>query len=322
MMNYMPTVSGFNLLSANSNHKLNRVFRLIFGHEESANTYELNTTSLPWNSTYFRLDQVRIFQESTLQEQQSILKLANQSLLEEAYFIEKAGMGYMAKMVLLADTLEERMLYSQFSADEANHLAQIRRFFPSTEPTQPNNIFLNFLADLVEHSDKTILLFVLQVVLEGWSLSHYRQLAKYCQNPQVGQIFQNFLQAEAYHHTTGVALFQKHQVSLTSQTILVEILSQFLNMIQAGPQGILATIKQVKGDLSQAQKLQILQDLDAKSHSQKRLNLLRSLMNSSASQIVQDLEEHNLFQPFSLEYCVSLSNQAMILNPAQHSPIS
>ena len=49
-----------------------------------------------------------------------ILQLCNLEILEEAYFIEKAGVGYMGKMILLAETTEERMLYGLFAAHDCS----------------------------------------------------------------------------------------------------------------------------------------------------------------------------------------------------------
>ncbi|MGI8504071.1 MAG: hypothetical protein ACR2LR_23495 [Hassallia sp.] len=98
----------------------------------------------PWDTTHFNLHNVKIFTDATADEQVEILQLCSCGLLEESYFIEKAGMGYMAKMVLLAETTEERMLYALFCADEASHFAQIRQFLPTPEPVG-NNFFLRFL---------------------------------------------------------------------------------------------------------------------------------------------------------------------------------
>jgi tRNA/tmRNA/rRNA uracil-C5-methylase (TrmA/RlmC/RlmD family) len=194
------------------------------------------TTTYPyWDAAYFNLEKVKVFQDASYEQQQLIVQLANTSLLEEAYAIEKAGVGYMAKMVLLAQTTQERMLYALFSADEATHLAQISQFLlqPPVSKTDP---FLHLLADLVESEDKTVLLFVLQIVLEGWGLTHYKHLAKNCLNPQLSTILKGFLQDEARHHNTAVSLFNDVAIEAASKEQIIETLSLFLPMIQAGPQ--------------------------------------------------------------------------------------
>ena len=255
-----------------------------------------------WDAKYFNLDRVKIFQDSTPAEQSSILQLCNLGVLEEAYFIEKAGMGYMAKMVLLAESTEERMLYGLFAADEVTHLSQISRFLPT--PQVNNNLFLDLLEDVVESDDKAVLLFVLQVVLEGWGLTHYRSIASYCQNPQLSSVFHGFLQDESRHHATGVRLFEKISPIKTSQDI-VEILAMFLQMVQLGPQTVVTAVEQVKGHLSKAQKINIFAELDTVNHSGSRLKILRGLMNlPSAKAIVEQLEIKGCFQALKPDRCV------------------
>jgi rubrerythrin len=257
-----------------------------------------------WGAEHFDLDKVDIFTNSTKEEQTKILELCNQNLLEEAYFIEKAGVGYMSKMVMLAETTEERMLYALFSADEVTHLARISSFLPNPELVSTNNSFLHLLADVAETSDKAVLVFVLQVILEGWGLTHYRNLSKNCQHPQLKAILQSFLEDESRHHATGVRLCE--QVSLhESQQTIIEILASFLYMVQVGPQGVVAAVERVLGSLSRQQKISVFQQLGAEAQSSTRLKLLRSLItNSQTSAIVQELDARNCFTPFLPEHCL------------------
>lgn len=256
-----------------------------------------------WNAAYFNLEQVKVFQNASYEQQQLIVQLANTSLLEEAYAIEKAGVGYMAKMVLLAETTQERMLYALFSADEATHLAQISQFL-SQPPISQTNPFLRFLADVVESEDKTLLLFILQILLEGWGLTHYRHLAKDCLNPQLSNILHGFLQDEARHHSTGIRLFNHISVKTSSYKQIIETLALFLPTIQAGPQTIVSAIEQILGYLSRQQKVDIFAQLDTEIHSGTRLKLLRYLMQKPAYQIVEQLDTLGLFQPFTPDNCV------------------
>jgi hypothetical protein len=257
-----------------------------------------------WDAAHFGLDRVGLFQEASPDEQRQILALANLQLLQEAYCIEQAGMGYMSRMVLLADTVQERMIYTLFAADETSHFVQLYPYLP-IEPTVTNHPFLRLLADVVEGDDKTVLLFVIQVVLEGWGLSHYRALAKDCKDDALAQTLQGFLQDESRHHGTGVTLFNQTTMSRASHAAIVEILSQFLRMVQVGPIGVIEAIAQVKGHLSRAQKIQILEELDTEQHSDSRLQVLRSLMRGDgAGAIVQDLEERGAFRPFAAHECV------------------
>ncbi|MEH2073199.1 MAG: ferritin-like domain-containing protein [Nostoc sp.] len=295
-------IVGCDLPHTNSHNSLRRILTAALANQNNyANYPQLNY----WDAKFFKLHQVKTFQESNITEQSAILELANRSLLEESYFIEKAGVGYMAKMVLLAETVEERILYGLFTADEATHLHQISHFLPEMEVTSTDDPFLRLLSEVVESADKTVLLFVLQVVLEGWGLSHYRRLAKECCYPVLTELFSSFLQSESRHHATGTTLFNQTSVSAFSQTTILDVLAQFLFMVQVGPQSVLAAVEQVKGHLTRSQKIQILEELDTETHSGTRLQILRSLMGiKSAQSILQILEECGAFQPLPAHQCV------------------
>jgi hypothetical protein len=298
--------AGFDLPHLHQDDKLRRVLDSALKSKlGNLPDLEMSPLSSYWNAAYFGLDKVKIFQNATVEEQTEILDCSACGLLEEAYFIEKAGVGYMAKMVSLAENTEERMLYALFSADEVTHLTQISRFLPNSEMVGTDNAFLRLLEDLAETQDKAVLLFVLQVVLEGWGLTHYRSLAKNCRNLDFSSVLQSFLQDESRHHATGLTLLDRTNITKSSQQTIIEVLALFLQMVQVGPQSVVAAIEKVKGDLSRQQKVQIFQQLDTENHSSSRLQLLRSLMQSpNMGTIVEELEVKGVFQPLPAEKCV------------------
>ena len=311
-MNIQHKTAGFDLPHLQEQDKLHRVLSSTLlkkggdgGDRKTNSPCPLPPTPCPyWDATHFNLHNVQIFTDATPNEQVEILQLCSCGLLEESYFIEKAGMGYMAKMVLLAETTEERMLYALFCGDEASHFAQISQFLPTPEPVG-NNFFLRFLGDLIESEDKTVLLFVLQVLLEGWGLSHYRSLAKNCVDANLGLILHSFLQDESRHHGTGVTLFDRICMTQSSQNTIIETLASFLQMVQVGPQSVVTAIEKVKGDLSRQHKVKIFTELDTETHSGSRLKLLRSLMSHSHAEIIlQQLDQQKSFHPLPPEKCV------------------
>jgi hypothetical protein len=305
-----PTVAGLELPSLERSHRLNKV--LTSALREKTRLAVEAFSSPPWDATFFGLDSVPLFKTATASEQTEILQLASQSLLAESYYIEKAGVGYMAKMTLLAETTEERILYALFSADEATHLSQLMPLVP--EATDVSDPFLQLLESLLETAERSVLLFVIQVVLEGWGLSHYRNLSKHCRQPELSALFHSFLQAEAKHHGAGVVLFDPARISDRDHTAIVEALAAFLQMVRVGPQRLVSAILQgrgyanasVKGDLSRPQTIALLGDLETERHSATRLNLLRSLITPVSPSIAEALDRHNLFSPLPPAQCVSL----------------
>lgn len=295
--------SGFHLPHASADDKLHRILSAALSGSTQP---QIDFTIPAWDAAHFNLDRVQIFQEATEEERQQIVAIASRALLEEAYFIEQAGVGYMAKMVLMAETQEERMLYGLFAADETQHLAQIRQFLPDA-PQATRDPFLQLLAELVESEDRAVMLFVLQVVLEGWGLSHYRSLASDCQQPALQQCLRGFIDAESRHHGAGLVLFQRSQLSSVQQQVIHDVLRQFLRMIQVGPQRVLSAIAQVKGHLSQAQKVQVLTELDTLTHSGTRLKTLHHLMQAPQTHgLIATLEQEEYFHPLPAEVCAAI----------------
>ncbi|MEO0771442.1 MAG: ferritin-like domain-containing protein [Cyanobacteria bacterium J06649_4] len=297
--------AGFALPSLSSNHKLHRVLSSALGQKPSADSIEACT---PWEANFFGLEACSLFTDATEEEQREILQIANCDLLCESYAIEKAGVGYMAKMTLLAETTQERMLYSLFGADEATHLSQLMPFVIQSAADEncigKNDPFLKLLETLLEQADRTALIFVIQVVLEGWGLSHYRLLSKHCRHQGLSDLFRGFLQAESRHHGVGVILFEEVTLSSQSREVIVETLAAFLQMVQVGPQRLVAAIAQVKGGLSRAQRIQLLRALETERHSEGRLSLLRSLIVPVSPDIAETLDSHGLFSPLAPSRCV------------------
>lgn len=303
-------VSGFDLPELASDSKVSRVLAAALRERDILHTASVDSNPIYWQADYFDLDRVSIFQEASEPEQQQILQQLNQDLLQESLSIEQAGVGYMAKMVLMAESSQERLLYSLFTADETTHLVQLQpygaAYIPSVNALPPTlDPFLQLLSNIVESTDKAVLLFVLQVVLEGWGLTHYRRLAQGCTDRSLQDLFRSFLQAESRHHGAGVTLFKQAHLSSSSQAAIVDCLASFLQMVRVGPQRVIGAIATAKGHLSRPQRVQILQQLDTVTHSHQRLQLLKSLMASTESAIVSDLAHKGLFTPLSPEEAAS-----------------
>ncbi|MEM9266434.1 MAG: ferritin-like domain-containing protein [Cyanobacteria bacterium P01_F01_bin.13] len=299
------TISGFELSDVAPDNSVNRMLTAALRARAEIDTPCISHERLYWDADYFDLHQVSIFQEANRLEQQQILSKLNQGLLQESIYIEQAGVGYMAKMILMAESMQERMLYSLFTADETTHLAQLHPYGTLITTAPVDDPFLQLLAEIVESSDKSVLLFVLQVVLEGWGLTHYRRLARGCNDDSLKRLFQSFLQAESRHHSTGAMLFKQMQILPGSKAAIADCLATFLQMVRVGPQRVVAAISTTKGHLSRPQRIQILQQLDTVTHSHQRLQLLKSLMVGTSSKIVNDLENKGLFMPLSPEEAAS-----------------
>lgn len=255
-----------------------------------------------WNEQFFALPQCRLFRDANKEQQRAILNDCNQQILEEAYSIEKAGMAYTAKMSLLAESLEERMVYSLFAGDEATHFQGIKMFLkkPVVEVEQP---FLSFLSQLIDRGEKPTLLFTIQVILEGWGLTHYRKLADNCQNDALQSMLKMILRDEASHHGSGLILADDQAWTAATRAEVTETLTHFLNMVRCGPLGVLGAFERVLGDLSRPQKTELLGELKSEEQSAERLELLKGLMKGR-SELIHQLTKRDCFRPMRPEESV------------------
>ena len=64
-------------------------------HGEPKTTY--------WDRAFFGLERSRLFLKLTKLQQDQVVASCSQTALEEAFYIEKSGMTYAAKMALLSD---------------------------------------------------------------------------------------------------------------------------------------------------------------------------------------------------------------------------
>jgi len=255
-----------------------------------------------WGADSYDLENVDIFKESSLSEKLLVLEDCARGRLEEAYHIEKSGMAFTSKMTLLADTLEERKLYCQFSADEANHLEAITSFLPNISENHKDNPFIQLLADIINTGARRPLIFIIQVLLEGWGIDHYQGMFNSCRSIALGEVLSKIIKDEAGHHGSGLMLFNENEMTPTEMNYVVDTLKIFFQMVQVGSVGTVSSIEKVKGHLSSSQKIGLLHQLQSRENAQRKLNVLKKLMHKAESnKIIEALEKNNCFRAFDYQ---------------------
>lgn len=250
-----------------------------------------------WQWQDYGLDQVQAVQQASSEAQHQLLALLARKRFEEAYFIEKAGMSYAAKMSLLSESLNEQKLYSLFAAEEASHFQLIDSLLGEPQQMQPDP-FIELLNGMIQTGSRRGLILMIQVVLEGWGLDHYSLMMKSCRQPAVQAALRQILSDEAAHHGSGVALFEESALSPAEFQQIVETLQRFLSLVQIGPVGVLGAIGQVLGESTAAQRSQILSEMQALPETARKLNLLKGyLLKVKAHRLLASLEEKGCFQP-------------------------
>jgi hypothetical protein len=256
-----------------------------------------------WPAAWWGLDRSATFNRLPQDMQRAALSLLGRGLLNEAYFIEKSGLAYTAKMVLLAPDTDVAQLYALIGADEATHLAWIEPFVPVEDKTRPLGPFLSFLSSLIEQCAPRVLVYLVQVILEGWGIDHYRRLADGCLDPALAGIFRRILKDEALHHRSGIL---QHDAGLSGEG-LEEALRTYAEMVRVGAQGALGTIDAAAGGLAAEDLRDLMTALGHEAETTRKLALLKSLMlQPGMEMVVAALEAEGLFKPLSVTQAVEL----------------
>lgn len=258
-----------------------------------------------WDAAHFGLDRVQAFREAPEDVRRAVLSDCARAHLLEAYFIEKAGVAYAAKMVLLAESAEERSLYALFAAEEAAHLDAIRAALgPVDESSWQADAFLVLLQRIVEQGDRRTGQLVIQVVLEGWGLLHYAALRDDCRHDGLSSLLARIVADEAGHHGSGVQLLRGAEITHPAQA--TDLLAEMLAMVQVGPHTVASTLERHLGGLTRDQRRRVFEELASEAHIRDRLHKLRSCLDKvpAAQPITAALETRGRFAVPAVESLV------------------
>lgn len=259
-------------------------------------------TGVFWDATWWGLDNSKTFKAAAPEAQAAALEACARGLLNEAYFIEKSGLAYSAKMVLLAKNTDVAQLYALIGADEARHLGWIEPFIAASEKISPHGPFLAFLSSLIEECSPELLVYLVQVILEGWGLDHYKRLADGCRHQDLAAIFRNIVKDEALHHRSGVMQYDVNIIKDDSQTALLASLKHYADMVRLGPQSALAAVDSACGFLSTEALIDVMMALRHETETPRKLALLKELMlQPGMEEIVADID----FTPLTVSQAVA-----------------
>jgi hypothetical protein len=255
-----------------------------------------------WPAEHFKLHQSSLFKQAEEKKQHLILEKCSMNLICESYFVEKSASAYCAKMMLTAETTEIAQTYSMIANEEAIHLEWITPYMPIADRHVPKGHFLRFLSNLIEECDAQLLPYLVQVILEGWGLHHYKELARDCLNENLKSIFLDIVRDEALHHHTGEVVFDGQNLMEKHLQYIEECLKIYAEMVRVGPLDLVEAVEEVLGPLSALDKLQFLEEIEADQATLKKLALLKQLMTQPGLEdTVQKLEDQGFFALSDIE---------------------
>ncbi len=231
----------------------------------------------PWNAEHFGLERSAAFRALGTKHRQSVLAECGRGLLEEAYFIEKLGLSFASKMALFAETTEERALHCLFAADEAVHLAQVSSFLPEL-PERTSDSFLQWLAEIIAEMPPPGARLLIQILLEGWGISHYRALSRTCQEPALRNTLSAIAKDEVLHHQAGMTLFDARKLQGRQRRLAADKIALLFDMVRAGPVRVVAAVERAHNGLGPAARARLRDELAAEDHAFQRLMILRRLL--------------------------------------------
>jgi rubrerythrin len=255
------------LPSLSPDHRLGRALRAASGLPASS-----SGSRARWPASFWGLADLLADRDAA--EVDAALARLSDDLLAEALHVERAGMLFAAGMAQAAPTLEERAMYAVFGADEARHHAAIAALLP--DPPPPPTAFHGWLHGAVTAASYPARVAVVQVVLEGWGLRHYRAMAEATTDAATATALRAILDDEARHHGSGALISQERGLGEADVQAAVGLLLPLLDALRAGPVGVADALTEVFGPVPGGW----LARLDARGHAAARLSLLRELLDA------------------------------------------
>lgn len=253
-----------------------------------------------WDLPAYGLERVKGLIEADSEAQSRVRHALARGRLLEAWAIEKAGMSYAAKMSLLAESINEQKLYSLFGAEEARHFHLIDQTLGGQIPAEltASDPFIALLNEIIATAARRPLIFVIQVVLEGWGIEHYAAMGKACRDDALKAVLREILSDEAAHHGSGLALFNEADLSRAERDYILEVMQVFLGMVRIGPVGVLGALETELGPWAPGQRARVLTEMDAEADTARKLALLEGfLVKAGAHGLRERLCDTKAFTP-------------------------
>ncbi len=247
-----------------ANDSKNKALQTLLDNAFNKLCVEPKKTEFPnhfWSAERYGLHLSKRFQSLDQELKNKILRRLTELNLSLSYFIEKSGHNYGAKMILLSDNQDEKSLYALFAADEAIHQREFMNhmwFIP--EKKTHWHPMLDMLGEAIMEGERNTLIYVVQVLLEGFGMSFYSGLAESCEFHPMKNVYHRILLDEARHHGSGVTMAQHYPVNQMEKDQIFEYTKSFIISLQSA-NWITETLEQNSGELSIDEKNAFLENI-------------------------------------------------------------
>lgn len=273
-----------------------------------------------WEASFFQVQDSRLFQTMDETQRFHFLNAMSDHVLNEACAIEQAGLTYAARMNLLSQTTEEKIIYSLIGAEEALHLKSLEPFMSSPLNSIETPYFANLIRQWIETLERPSLLVMIQILLEGWGLKYYQSLAQGSTHPKLRAVFEQILQDEARHHATGVVLYRAERLNISERTQLGQELATLFNCVRVGPQQAAVELARQSSQKNIDFAL-LFTEMNAVSDSNGKLERLKKLLEKTFDeQLVQSCERQGLFKALPIEQMAMMAEDQLRQSLKSSSP--
>lgn len=282
-------------------------------HGENRNPTGKEDTVI-WNEDFFHLKNANLWKEKSNVEKTRILISLGQKILQEAYFIECAGMAYAAKMNLSAQTKEERQFFCFVGEEEARHLRLVESLANFNTSLENIPSFALLIGEIIQEATKSSHLLLIQILLEGWGLHYYKTLAKSAMDESVASAFKAILKDEIRHHSAGVILFSQQKKTMSEEAAeeFLGYLERIAFMVKIGPYAACEEVFRNEAKPTLEKLKSFLKETDAESITAGKMEILGQLLSKSLpDNVLETLKEREILKPLDLNEMSEVLYQSM-----------
>lgn len=269
-----------------------------------------------WDEEFFHLKNSNAWNALESQIKNTILVSLSQKILQEAYFIESAGMAYAAKMNLASKSKEEREFFCFVGEEEAKHLRLVESLANFNTSLENIPSFALLIGEIIQEASKPSHLLLIQILLEGWGLNYYKSLAKCAKDENVAAAFKTILKDEIRHHSAGVILFATHKNQSGMKENEVSEFLGFLErisfMVKVGPYSVCEEVFSKSQDKSKEALKAFLNETDSVVVTSGKMELLAQLLSKSLpDDVLNTIKEKQTLRPLDINEMTEVLYQSM-----------
>ncbi|MDO9182978.1 MAG: ferritin-like domain-containing protein [Bacteriovorax sp.] len=294
----------YNIQHLPKEHGLNRILKIIYKPQDS------HQAKVLWDAKFYGLNNSTLFQGLSELVQNQILQDLTDHNLFVAYHVEVTGFFYCSKMILLSETVEEHSLYARMCADEAQHLNMVTPYLTSkiSQNTKGHKL-LKLISEVIQDSNKEAMVFLTQVVLEGWGIPYYQDLKDNCLDESFQQVLRNILADEAYHYSSGVVLFDEKNIKDLDLNYIGKMAAKLIQVLRIGAAANLksAIEGRIKRELSQEEIRLMLEETCAVETVLSRSSRIEKIVRSNSSDKLQSIiAKTGVFDSIKIDQLINL----------------